>query len=186
MVERFQRAVEEQKDMVYSFAYYYLGSREEAEDVTQEVLLKLWQHFEDLDFESIPRWLNRVTRNASYDRLRRFRVQRRFVTADSFEPGETPISERTSAPQPTPGEEAEQSDFRRRLKSALAEVAEPYRSVLILRELQDLKYKEIADSLELPINTVKTHVHRGRKLLRQRLQEVFGETLYGKQQACVR
>jgi RNA polymerase sigma-70 factor (ECF subfamily) len=186
MVERFQQAVAEQKDMVYSFAYYYLGSREEAEDVTQEVLLKLWQHFQELEFASIPRWLNRVTRNASYDRLRRFRVQRRFLAADTREEGETPVADRTPSPEPDPEDSAERSQFRRQLRAALAELPEPYRSVLVLREIRDLQYKEIADMLELPINTVKTHVHRGRKLLRQRLREVLGEKAYGYSEAAVR
>ena len=187
MVERFQRTVEEQADMVYSFAYYYLGSREEAEDVTQEVLLKLWQHFRELDFDAIPRWLNRVTRNASYDRLRRFRVQRRFLVADTTDVGETPAADRTPSPEPDPQASVAQKDFRRQLKTALAELPEPYRSVLVMREVQELKYREIADALELPINTIKTHVHRGRKLLRERLREVLGEPAYGyERKACMR
>jgi len=187
MVERFQQTVEEQKDMVYSFAYYYLGSREDAEDVTQEVLMKLWQHFRELDFDAIPRWLNRVTRNASYDRLRRFRVQRRFIAADTTGEGETRAADRTPCPEPDPQQTVERKDFRHHLQGALAELAEPYRSVLLLREVRGLKYREIAEALELPINTVKTHMHRGRRVLRERLRERLGESAYGQEKhVCVR
>jgi RNA polymerase sigma-70 factor (ECF subfamily) len=187
MVERFQRTVEAQRDMVYSFAYHYLGSREDAEDVTQEVLLKLWQHFRELDFDAIPRWLNRVTRNASYDRLRRFRVQKRYIAADTTGEGETSAADRSPSPEPDPQAAAEQRDFRRHLRAALTELPDPYRSVLVLREVQGLRYREIAETLELPINTIKTHVHRGRRILRQRLREVLGESAYGdERKVCVR
>ena len=79
MREAFERAVARNKDSVFSFAYYYLGNRQEAEDVTQDVLLKLWTNWSGVPSEAIGPWLNRVTRNASIDCLRRRSLTRRFV-----------------------------------------------------------------------------------------------------------
>ncbi len=57
------------------------------------------------------------------------------------------------------------------MQAALGEIREPYRSIVVLREIEDLKYEEIAAALELPLNTIKVYLHRGRRMLRQRLRE---------------
>jgi RNA polymerase sigma-70 factor (ECF subfamily) len=66
----------------------------------------------------------------------------------------------------------EKTELRARIQSALAGLNEPYRSVVILREIQDLKYEEIAQAVDLPLNTVKSYIHRGRKMLREELREI--------------
>jgi len=163
VVARYQRRV-------FTFARYFLGQKEEAEDVTQEVLIRLWRNADGLDPERIGAWLARVTRNACYDRLRR---QRSAATV--FIPETDPErAEETPSAAPDPAARAEVADFQRRLLSALGRLEEPYRSVLILREVQDLKYQEISDALDLPLNTVRVYIHRGRQRLRDALREVHG------------
>ena len=173
MLEQFERVVAQHKNLVYSFAYYYLGNPAEAEDVTQEVLLKLWNHWDRLDLDSIPKWLNRVTRNASVDQLRRRRAYRRVV-ADEAAPE---VAERAVDHGRDPLTRAESAAFSEHLRVALAKLPEPYRSALVLREIRELKYREISDLLEIPVNTVKTHVHRGRRMLREILREVLGDVV---------
>jgi len=154
--------MEAHKHRIYSYAYHFLGRREEAEDVTQEVFLRLWRHLPTLDLQIVPAWLTTVTRNAAHDSLRRRgRAQARLSRED---PGEVESGD-------DPHADAEDADFRRRLRGAMSELDEPYRSALILREIQGMKYREIADTLELPVNTIKTHVHRGRRMLRHALAE---------------
>ncbi len=167
MLEDYEQAVAQHKDMVYSFAFYYLGNRQEAEDVTQDVLLKLWEHREGLDMAQAAPWLNRVTRNASYDRLRRRGTRNRFVVDD----GDGSLVSFAEAPEPGPLGVVQTKDARGRVRAALAELPEPYRSAMILRELQELTYAEVGDALEIPVNTAKTHVHRGRRMLRDALRE---------------
>ena len=179
MLEQFERVVAQHKNLVYSFAYYYLGNAAEAEDVTQDVLLKLWNHFGRLDLDTVPRWLNRVTRNASFDQLRRRRAYRKVVAEDAA----PELTERAPAGGRDPFAQAESAAFSERLRSTLAQLPEPYRSALVLREIQELKYQEISDLLGIPVNTVKTHVHRGRRLLRERLREVLGDVLVDR--ACL-
>ena len=73
--------------------------------------------------------------------------------------------------EPGPQERAEASDFRRRLLAALAEIGEPYKSIVILREVQGLPHREIGETLGIPEATVRVHLHRGRRRLRERLKE---------------
>ncbi len=170
MLEDYEGAVAQHKDMVYSFAYYYLGNRQEAEDVTQDVLLKLWEHREKLDLESAAAWLNRVTRNTSYDLLRRRRTRHRFVVDD----GEDTLALFAESDSPGPHRVVEEASIRGRVRAALSRLPEPYRSAMLLREIRELSYAEVGEALEIPVNTAKTHVHRGRKILRESLR---GESL---------
>jgi RNA polymerase sigma-70 factor (ECF subfamily) len=73
---------------------------------------------------------------------------------------------------PTPERSAQTSLFRERLQDALDRLGEPHRSIVVLREIQGYKYDEIAETLKLPLNTVKVYLHRARKALREDLGEV--------------
>jgi RNA polymerase sigma-70 factor (ECF subfamily) len=162
MNRAFEDIVEAHKNRIYSYAYHFLGRREEAEDVTQEVFLRLWRHLPKLESGCLAAWLTTVTRNAARDSLRRrARTEGRYGPEDpeGVEAGDDPHAE------------AEDAEFRDRLRRALVRIDEPYRSALILREVQGMKYREIAEALRLPVNTVKTHVHRGRRILRGALAE---------------
>ncbi|HVS13779.1 MAG TPA: sigma-70 family RNA polymerase sigma factor [Thermoanaerobaculia bacterium] len=156
------------KDRVYSFAYYYLGDRDQAEDVTQDVLIKLWRHWDDLEVDDLAAWLTTVTRNASFDALRR---RKRAAPA----PGGDEAFARMPDPRPGPAQEAAGHEMAQRLHAALQELPEPYRSILVLREIQQRPHQEIADSLEMPLVTVRVYAHRGRKLLRESLSRALGE-----------
>ena len=161
----YEDVVSAQQRKVYSYAHYLLGDPVEAEDVTQEVFLKLWSHWSEIDLDSVRAWLLRVTRNACFDQLRRRRSTSRVLLPDAG-------PERLEA-QPTtdsgPADRAVRADFRRHLLAALHRLGEPYRSILILREIEQLRYREISDILELPLNTVRVYIHRGRRQLREAL-----------------
>lgn len=159
-------AVERHRSRVFAFAYQVLSDREEAEDVTQEVLLKLWTHRGQVESERLGAWLRRVTRNACYDLLRRRRV-RSIVTAG--EDGE--LTDRAADRAPGPEAHARAAAFRRRLGGELARLPEAQRRAVVLREIRGLTYEEISRTLGVPLNTVRVHIHRGRRRLRERLQE---------------
>jgi RNA polymerase sigma factor (sigma-70 family) len=170
MLTAFEDTDQRHRHRVYSFARYLLSNREEAEDVTQEVLLRLWRHQRGLDEERLGAWLLRVTRNACYDLLRKRRSEsaaRGFGA--SFDAEE---ARHVASAEPDPQARAEAADFRRRLLEALADLGEPYKSVVILREVQGLPHREIGEALGIPEVTVRVHLHRGRRKLRQRLREV--------------
>jgi len=167
MLTAFEDTAQRYQRRVYSFARYLLSSREEAEDVTQEVLLRLWRHRQGVDEERLGSWLLRVTRNACYDLLRK----RRSESAAGLAPGFDDEAEEVATSEPDPRSRAEATDFRRRLLAALAEIGEPYKSVVILREVQGLPHREIGEALGIPEVTVRVHLHRGRKRLREILKE---------------
>ena len=167
MRREFEKLVREYQNRIFNFACYCVGNRDEAQDVTQEVLLKLWRNLEKLEPAGTWPWLIRVTRNASIDALRKRGSYRALVKEDP----EGEATDRMWSTAPSPDASVERADFQRHLRAALSEVREPYRSIVVLREIEDLKYEEIAAALELPLNTVKVYLHRGRRMLRQRLRE---------------
>ena len=171
MVSGFEAVVERHQRRVYTFARYYLGKAEEAEDITQEVFIKLWQKRRQIDAEGTRAWLLKVPRNACFDRLRR-RQSAAKVFAD--DPDDR-VVERVSAADPDPEARAAAADFRRHLRQALGQLTDPMKSIVILREIQGLRYQEISDVLGVPLNTVRVYLHRGRRRLREELKEVYGD-----------
>ena len=167
MRREFETLVHEYQHRVFNFACYCVGNRDDAQDVTQEVLLKLWRNLEKLEPAGVWPWLIRVTRNASIDAHRKRGSYRAVVREDP----EGEATDRMWSSTPAPDASVERADFSRQLQVALNEIREPYRSIVVLREIEDLKYEEIAAALELPLNTVKVYLHRGRRMLRQRLRE---------------
>lgn len=152
--------------MVFSFAYYYLGNRQEAEDVTQDVMMRFWRHHHTLDQEIIPKWLNRVTKNRSFDFLRSRTRRRKVVSEDA----EDVVALFAESDEPGPHREMEQDSIQQQVRRAVLALPEPYRSAVVFREILELPYRQTAEALEIPLNTAKVHVHRGRRMLRDQLR----------------
>lgn len=167
MKDPFRKMAEEYSDRIYTFAYYSLRSREEAEDVTQEVLVKLWRHAEEIDPGKLTAWVMKVARHTVIDAARRSRTKA-AVIADGIdiETAEaTSDSFRSSA-----ANTLETTELRGVLTAALSDIEEPYRSIIVMREVQGMTYADIADCLEMPLNTIKVYLHRGRRRLRETLK----------------
>jgi RNA polymerase sigma-70 factor (ECF subfamily) len=164
----FDRAVARHQRRIYTFATYLLASSDEAEDVAQEVFVKLWRNRDAIPPERLEAWLLRVTRNACYDHLRRRRWQRRFVPAASVD---TP----TEVASGTPGPEvlATASELGRRLLQALGRLSEPQRSIVILRHVEGLSCRDIGEIVDMTEGSVRVALHRARRRLRDGLREVF-------------
>lgn len=174
MLERYRELVGEHRDRVYTLARALLRDREAAADVTQEVLIRLWRHLPELQ-GNFSAWLARVTRNCCYDELRRRQSQHAAFGMEC--PAEA--LDDHAAGGPSPERLAASAELGRRLRTAVAELGEPYRSVILMREVQEMKYQEIAEALEIPLNTVKIQIHRARRLLRDRIEEVNGHVAVG-------
>jgi RNA polymerase sigma-70 factor (ECF subfamily) len=152
---------------VHTLAVYLLANREEAEDVTQEVLVRLWRRGHEVLPEKIGPWLIRVTRNACIDVMRRRKGGSQVAIDD-----EAGIE--IHEPAPGPERLAHASQLGGRILQALETLTEPGRSVVILREIQGLSYQEIGEALEMPMSSVRVTLHRGRRRLREELKEVHG------------
>ena len=156
MSKKFQKWVKRYQDDVWSLARYLLQDASEAEDATQEAFIKLWSQRESIDPELIKPWLLKVTRNACLDRLRRQRLVTEVQTGDVHGPGAT----------------AQHDEMGRWLKAAIADLEEPYRSLVVLRDVQQHSYEEVARITELNLSQVKVYLHRARKQLREQLTEI--------------
>lgn len=158
----------EHADLVYRVILRILRCADDAADVTQDTLVKVWRNGEVVPADRRRAWCARVARNAALDHLRR-RACRPHVPADPDR-----IPEPTST-HPLPDIDAEGAEFRRHLDNALDELDEPYRSIVVLREVEGLAYQEIADALDLPLGTMKVYLHRAKKRLRQALLQADPE-----------
>ena len=161
----FDILVKRYRHRVYGFAYHYLVDEDAAADVTQDVFLRMWQNRTKIDDERVLGWLLRVTRNACVDAVRKRNAYRRRIETNS----DTIDAQADRAP--LPDQQTSASLFNDRLNAALNKLDEPYKSIIILREIQEYKYGEISETLDLPLNTIKVYLHRARKKLRKELSE---------------
>jgi RNA polymerase sigma-70 factor (ECF subfamily) len=166
MMRRYKAMVEQCRHRIYSLAYHSLGSREEAEDVTQEVLIRLWEHLHELTDRHVLPWVIRVTRNACLDLHRKRQTRQALLDQHQNENPGMSHSESSFVP----GLSLDQDDFRRQVRAALGTIEEPYRTIVILREIEDLTYQQIAAAMEMPLNSVKVNLHRGRRMLREKFR----------------
>jgi RNA polymerase sigma-70 factor (ECF subfamily) len=143
---------------VYSLALRMLGTRDLAEDLTQEVFMEMNDNLTSIQSsEHLRFWLRRVTTNRAIDQLRR-RSRIEITTLDE----ESPVFSAVDEADPL---------LQRRLSLLLAELAPAGRAVMLLRFQEDLDPLEIARTLDMPVNTVKSHLKRSLDFLRQRLGE---------------
>lgn len=160
MSKRFQQWVAEYQDQAWSLARYLLKDAAEAEDVCQESFVKLWHQQDSIDPDKARAWLMKVTRNGCLDRLRRRKP--------SEELGEWHVDGVSAGPQ----QGAEHRELGAWLQKSIDQLGEPYRSLVVLRDVQQNSYEEVADALELSLSQVKVYLHRARKQLREELAEV--------------
>jgi RNA polymerase sigma-70 factor, ECF subfamily len=160
MSREFRRLADEHGGRIYTLALYLLRRREDAEDVTQEVLVRLWRHRDRIDQARTGAWVARVTRNLAIDMSRQRRLRAAvFVEGVESEAMAVSVDAR-------PDRAAIDRELRQTLEAEIARLDEPYRSILVMREIQGCAYQEIADALSMPLGTVKVYLHRARRRVR--------------------
>jgi RNA polymerase sigma-70 factor (ECF subfamily) len=166
---------------VYGLCYRFTGNPADAEDLTQDVFLKIYSNLASFDLTrgSLQVWITTMTRNLLVDNFRRTRNLRATGSLDDgWESSEelSPI-DRLTARGPSPHESAAQKELAKMVQSALARVSVELREAVILRDLQDLDYKEIAQVLGIPEGTVKSRISRGRAELARLLERTKREVM---------
>jgi RNA polymerase sigma-70 factor (ECF subfamily) len=160
MRSRFRKWVDEYQDQAWTLARYLLKDAAEAEDACQEAFVKLWHHQDSIDPDKVKPWLMKVTRNGCLDRLRRRHPAQTYedwVKADE---------------SPGPMQGAHARELGAWLKRSIESLKEPYRSLIVLRDIHQHSYEEVAGVLDLSSSQVKVYLHRARKQLREQLAEV--------------
>jgi RNA polymerase sigma-70 factor, ECF subfamily len=155
---------------VFNLCYRFTGNPAEAEDLSQEVFLRIYRTLASYKpaFGGFPTWLTSVTRNLLVDHYRRTRRDR---LTDSIEDAMPRLEERHSAAR-TPDRLALAAELSVQLQRGLARLSPELREAVILRDLQQLEYNEIQSVLQVPEGTVKSRINRGRIELAKVLQEM--------------
>lgn len=157
----FERVAREHKDRVFGHAVWMLRDREDAGDVAQEALMRLWQHRETVPVEAAKTWLLKTTHRLCVDRHRRRRTRREVPERyDAVPP---------SDPTPDPERRALGGSVGDALERALALLDDRDRAIVLLREVEGLAYEEIAETFGIPLGTLKAKLHRSREKLRDAL-----------------
>ena len=167
--DAFAALVRQYEKRVFALTTRLCGSAEDAQEAAQEAFLAAWQGLPFFRGDaSFATWLYRLTHNACMDLLRR--EQRHSAAAGpSLDDEETTFE--VSDPREGPQEAAERAELRRAIERGLQSLPEGYRAALVLRELHQLSYDEIARATDTDLGTVKSRISRGRKLLRKFLVE---------------
>jgi RNA polymerase sigma-70 factor (ECF subfamily) len=153
---------------VFNVAYKFVGKHDEAEDLTQDIFLKIFKALKTFDRRAnFQTWIISISRNLCIDHYRSVRKERETMARDVDASNLMPVSRERS-----PYGELEQLDLRKRIREALAELPPTLREAVVLRDLQEFSYQEIADKLRLPEGTVKSRINRGRLELARQIRRL--------------
>ncbi len=177
-----QQLVASQHRRVYGICYRFTGSPTDAEDLTQDVFLKVYRNLQGFDSEkgTFTTWLTTLTRNLLVDHFRRTRQDRSTDSLDESarEDGDGPtLADRLADTRPGQMQRVAQMELRARIQHALKQLSPELREAVILRDLQDMDYKEIAAVLHVPEGTVKSRISRGRGELARMLGRLEGRVM---------
>ena len=156
---------------VFNVAYKFVGKHDEAEDLTQDIFLKIFKSLETFDRRAnFQTWLISVSRNLCIDHYRSVRKERETIDHD-VDANELAPASRDEGPMAA----LEQRDRVALLRQALAALPETLRTAVLMRDIRELSYQEIAERLRLPEGTVKSRINRGRTELARQIKKLRGD-----------
>lgn len=163
--------VQQYRRKVFNVAYKFVGKHDEAEDLTQDIFLKIFKSLDTFDRRAnFQTWLISVSRNLCIDHYRSVRKERETIDRDVDTSELAPATR-----EPGPIAALEQRDRVALLRKALAALPDTLRTAVLMRDIQELSYQEIADTLRLPEGTVKSRINRGRTELARQVKKLRGE-----------
>jgi len=175
IVQRYHRRI-------YNICYRFAGTSEDAQDLTQEVFIKMYRTLNSYDVAkgAFMTWVTTVTRNLLVDHFRKTKHDRMtdsIDTAPSEHEDAQPLSAQIADPSRTADERVQSRETRDIVHQALQKLSPELREAVILRDLQDMDYKEIATALKVPEGTVKSRINRGRAELARLLQRTYRQVM---------
>lgn len=183
--EAFDQFVEHFRAKIFHYSWLLCGQREDAEEVAQDALLKIFENFDQLrEPERVRPWIFRIARNACLMKRRKsVFAPARELSLDEFLPSmdhdgghrKRQIADWTRLPD----RQLLDSEMKQVLDLAIGELPETYKSVLLLRDAEDLSTQETAQILDLSVDVVKTRLHRARLAVRQKLDEYMRTSTKG-------
>lgn len=180
--QAWEQIARSQHRRIYGICYRFTGSQSDAEDLTQEVFLKMYRNLASFDPSKggFATWLTTLTRNLLVDNYRRNRLERSSDSLDESFDGEEDSPTKADRLADT-GKTQEQLvsglQLRAQIQDALRQVSPDLREAVILRDLEDMDYREIAEVLGVPQGTVKSRINRGRAELARLLKRIEGQVM---------
>ena len=167
---------------IYNICYRFAGSADDAQDLTQEVFIKIYRTLNSFDIErgAFMTWVTTVTRNLLVDHFRKTKQDRMtdsLDTAPSEHEDAQPLSEQIRDQGLTPDARAQSREVSEVVHQALKRLSPDLREAVILRDLQDMDYRDIATALKVPEGTVKSRINRGRAELARLLQRTYRQVM---------
>ena len=161
-VPTWDEIVTRHSDRVYRLAYRLTGNRPDAEDLTQEVFVRVFRSLSTYTPGTFEGWLHRITTNLFLDQARRKQRIR-------FDPLSDESADRLTSGSPAPEAAYADRTFDDDIERALATIPPDFRVAVVLCDVEGLTYEEIADILDAKLGTVRSRIHRGRAMLRTAL-----------------
>ncbi len=169
----FDRLITRHRDRIYMIANQILRNNDDALDVAQDTFLRAWKNLSRYDgAASLASWLSRIATNASIDLIRRRQV-RPQTEFESVPMAIDAASHTTPARPARPGESLDRAEMRERFTRALGTLSAEHRAVIVLKEIEDLSYQEIADSVGCSIGTVMSRLFYARKKMQNELRDLY-------------
>jgi RNA polymerase sigma-70 factor, ECF subfamily len=167
---------------IYNICYRFTGSGDDAQDLTQEVFIKIYRTLDSFDVEkgSFMTWTTTVTRNLLVDHFRKTKQDRVTDSLDntgSEDEDMLPLSEQLADSGPAPDARVHRRETQEMVQKALQKLSPELREAVILRDLQDMDYKDIALALKVPEGTVKSRINRGRVELARLLSRTYRQVM---------
>ena len=177
-----QEIVQRYHRRIYSICYRFAGSADDAQDLTQEVFIKMYRTLSSYDVErgGFMTWITTITRNLLVDHFRKSKQDRITDSLDAT-PSEhedsMPLVEQIQDKSLPPDSRVQSRETGETVHRALQKLSPDLREAVILRDLQDLDYREIATVLKVPEGTVKSRINRGRAELARLLQRTYRQVM---------
>ncbi|MCH7768563.1 MAG: sigma-70 family RNA polymerase sigma factor [Nitrospinae bacterium] len=166
--EACETLVRRYQDRVFSLVYSIIGGTDQVEDIAQEAFLKAFRSLKSFrGGSSFYTWLYRITVNTALNALRS-KGRRQEASLEDLGGLEFLVD-----PDVGPAESAARRQLASRVREAIDRLDEQYRTIVYLRELEDLSYEEIAEVVELPVGTVKSRLFRARQHLKELLEDLL-------------
>jgi RNA polymerase sigma-70 factor, ECF subfamily len=174
----YEELIDRYQQPVYGMVYRLLGNQSDSSDVVQEVFVKVFRGVGSFrEQSSLRTWIYRIAVNEAHNHRRWFSRHTRWEVAMAGEKQETRLFDSTADPGPSPFERAASNETRLLIEEALDRINPVFRTAVVLRDIEDLSYEEIAEILQISMGTVKSRILRGREALRRELNAQF-ETDY--------
>lgn len=159
-IQEFTSKILPLKNKLYRFAWYYLKDKEEAADVIQEVMIKVWHRRENWHmYKSLEAWCMTITRNMCLDKLRANKHQTQDVESVMYILGHND----------SPDKEVQGNETFALIRRLLDMLPDKQKEAVVLRDIEGYSYEEIADIMQIELSSVKINIHRGRKFLKEHL-----------------